>query len=105
MNFIYKNLFDERQHVSEHDINNFLNVIPKFLQLSTEQSLECEKYSTEKEPFEALKSVPNGKYPGNDGLTIDFLETFSSEVKKHFYYVFYTLLVKKNSEPHKDKQL
>ena len=26
----YKNLFNERQHVSKHDINNFLNAISKF---------------------------------------------------------------------------
>ena len=50
--------------------------------------------------------MPNDKYPRNDGLTKEFCETFWSEVKKkHFYHVFYTLLVKKNSVPHKDKQL
>ena len=54
---------------------------------------------TEKELFEALKSMPNDKSPGNDGLTKEFFE------KTHFYYVFYTLLIKKNSAPHKDKQL
>ena len=37
----YKNLLNERQHASEHDKN-------KFPQLSTEQSLECEKCITEK---------------------------------------------------------
>ena len=36
----YKNLFNERQHLSEHDINNFLNTVSNFPQLSTEQSLE-----------------------------------------------------------------
>ena len=95
-----------RQHLSEHDINNFLNAVSKFPQLSTEQSLECEKCITEKELFETLKSMPNDKSAGNDGLTKEFFETFWSEVKKsHFYHVFYTLLVKTNSAPHKDKQL
>ena len=90
-----------RQHLSEHD-----NAISKFPQLSTEQSLECEKCITEKELFETLKSMPNDKSAGNDGLTKEFFETFWSEVKKsHFYHVFYTLLVKTNSAPHKDKQL
>ena len=42
---------------------------------------EC---STEKELFEALKSMPNDKSPGNDGLTKEFFETFWSEVKKTF---------------------
>ena len=97
----YKNLFNERQHLSEHDINN-LNGVSKFSQLYTEQSLKCEKCITEKELFEALKSMPNDKSPGNDGLTKGFFETFWLEV---FYLVFYTLLVKRNSAPHKDKQL
>ena len=26
----YKNLFNERQHLPEHDINNFLNAVSKF---------------------------------------------------------------------------
>ena len=80
-----KNLFNERQHLSEHDINNFLNTVSKFPQLSTEQTLECQNNITEKELFEALKSIPNDKSPGNDGLTKEFFETFWSEVKKTFF--------------------
>ena len=80
----YKNLFNERQHLSEHDINNFLNTVSNFPQLSTEQSLECEKNISEKELLEALKSMPNDKSPGNDGLTKEFFETFWSEIKKTF---------------------
>ena len=44
----YKSLFNERQHLSEYDINNFLNAVSKFPQLSTEQSLKCEKFIREK---------------------------------------------------------
>ena len=80
----YKNLFNERQHLSEHDINNFLNTVSKFPQLSTEQSLECEKDIKEKELFETLNSMPNDKSPGNDGLTKELFEIFWSEVKKTF---------------------
>ena len=72
----YKNLFNMRQHLSEHDINNFLNTVSNFPQLSTEQSLECEKYITEKELLEALESMPNDKSPGNDSLNIEFFEIF-----------------------------
>ena len=72
----YKNLFNMRQHLSEHDINNFLNTVSNFPQLSTEQSLECEKYITEKELLEALGSMPNDKSPGNDSLNIEFFEIF-----------------------------
>ena len=72
----YKSLFNERQHVSEHDTNNFLNWISKFPQSSNEQSLESEKCITEKQLFESLKSMPNDKFPGNDGLIKEFLDTF-----------------------------
>ena len=49
-----------------------LNRVSKFPQLSTEQSLECERYIIENELFEALKSIPNDKSPGNDGLIKEF---------------------------------
>ena len=63
----YKN--NERQHLSEHGMNNFLNIVSNFPQLSTEQSLEYEKDITEKELLEVLKSMPNDNSLGNDGLT------------------------------------
>ena len=48
----------------------------------------------------------NDKSPGNDDLTKEFFERYWSEVKKnYFYHVFYIPLVKRNSAPHKDKQL
>ena len=73
--------------------------------LSNEQPLECEKCITEKELFEALKSMPNDKYPGNYGLTKTFLEMFWSEVEKNFLSCILHFFVKKNSVSHKDKQL
>ena len=80
-----------RQHLSEHDINNFLNAVSKFPQLLnnsiTKQSLECEKCITEKELFEALKSMPNDKSPGNDGLTKKLLETFGLNLKKKKIFI------------------
>ena len=90
LNLYYKNLFNERQHLSEHDINN-LNGVSKFSQLYTEQSLKCEKCITEKELFEALKSMTNDKSPGNDGLTKEFFETFWSEVKKPIFILCFKL--------------
>ena len=44
----YKNLFNEKQHLSERNINNFLNGVSKFPQLSTEQSLKCKNVSQKK---------------------------------------------------------
>ena len=87
----YKNLFNKRQHVSEHDINNLLTAVSKFPRLSTEQFLEFEKCITEKQLFEALKNMPNGKSPGHNDLTKDFFETFWSEVKKSTFIMYFTL--------------
>ena len=36
----------------------------------------------EKETFEAIKSMPNDKFPGNDDLTKTIFETVWSGVKK-----------------------
>ena len=47
----------------------------------------------------------NNKSPGNDDLIKEYFEKFWSEAREHFHHVFYTLLVKKNSVPHKEKQL
>ena len=47
----YKNLLSERQDLSKHGIDNYLNTISKFPQLSNEQSVEYEKCVTEKELF------------------------------------------------------
>ena len=63
----YKNLLSERQDLSKHGMDNYLNAISKFPQLSNEQSVECEKCVTEKELSEALKFMPNH-------LMINFLE-------------------------------
>ena len=83
----YKNLFNERRHLTEHVIDNVLNTVSNFPQLSTEQSLECEKDITEKELFETLKGIPNDKSPGNNSLTKEFVETFWPEVKKKNIFI------------------
>ena len=49
--------------------------------------------------------MPNDKSPGNDGLTNKFFETFWSELKQIFLSCVLHSLVKRNSAPHKDKQL
>ena len=64
-----------------------MNTVSNFPQLPTEQSLECEKDITEKELFEALKSIPNDKSPGNNSLTKEFVETFWPEVKRKNIFI------------------
>ena len=45
----------------------------------------CESEITEKDLIIALKSMPNGKSPGNDGLTKGFYERFWNDLK--FYFI------------------
>ena len=51
---------------------DILNRISKIPQLSNKQALKCEKCITEKELFEVLKRMSNGKSPQNDGFTREF---------------------------------
>ena len=72
--------------------------------LSKEKQVSCEGVITEKELFEALKSMQNNKSPGNDGLSKEFYESFWEELKKPFM-LFKNLIILSNCVSHKDKQL
>ena len=49
---------------------------PNIPSLSNNSKMNCEGLLTYAECFEALKKFPNGKTPGNDGLTAEFYKTF-----------------------------
>ena len=49
---------------------------PNIPSLSNNSKMTCERLLTCAECFEALKKFPNGKTPGNDGLTAEFYKTF-----------------------------
>ena len=56
--------------------------------------------------------MPNGKSPGNDGLTKEVFETFWSEVKKKKIFIMYFTLFRErgtlckiNKKKDKDKRL
>ena len=49
---------------------------PNIPSLSNNSKMTCEGLLTCAECFEALKKFPNGKTPGNDGLTAEFYKTF-----------------------------
>ena len=49
---------------------------PNLPSLSNNSTMTCEGLLTCAECFEALKKFPNGKTPGNDGLTGEFYKTF-----------------------------
>ena len=76
----YKNLFTEKSEFQKEDINTYLSQIniPIFTE---EQFQTCEGPITESELLNALKTMPNNKSPGNDGLAKEFSETFWKEIK------------------------
>ena len=51
---------------------------------TVEQPQTCEGPITESELLNALESMPNDKWPGNDGLTKEFHETFWEEITISF---------------------
>ena len=66
-----------KKNASKLDLEkkSFLNSIT--LPNLTSKSFDiCESEITEKDLITTLKSMPNGKFPGNDGLTKQFHEHF-----------------------------
>ena len=49
-------------------------------QLSEAEHVSCEGSLTERECWEVLTSMKNGKSPGNDGLTKEFYVCFFNEI-------------------------
>ena len=78
MNHI-KNFFQSKYtrtcNVSEQDCSEFLSKI-NLPRLSAEQARHCDGPLTSDEVLLALKSMQNGKSPGNDGLTKEFYVYF-----------------------------
>ena len=63
----YKNLFKKNVSKSDSEKKSFLDSIA--LPNLTSKSFDiCESEITEKDLITALKSMPNGKSPGHDGL-------------------------------------
>ena len=70
------------------NLSNILNSIDLPC-LTNEQKDFCEIELGEKELFNALKSMPNNKTPGNDGLSKEFYEAFWNELKDPLLKSFY----------------
>ena len=79
-----KKLFKKNVSKSDPEKESFLNSIA--LTNLTSKSFDiCESEIAEKDLITALKSMPNGKSPGNDGLTKEFYEHFWDDLK--FYFI------------------
>ena len=68
---------------SVSDIENLLRQI-QLPTISDENYAKCETDITENNLFVALKSMPNNKSPGDDGLSREFYEFFWEDVKDVF---------------------
>ena len=89
----YKGLFSENLNVSKNEIMQFLNLV-SIPQLTEDQSKDCEFLLSEKDLLLVLKSMPNNKSPGNDGLTKKFYEVFWDDLKTPLISSFESAFVK-----------
>ena len=80
----WKNVFKKNVSKSDSERESFLNSVA--LPNLNPKSLDIlEREITEKDVIIALKSMPNGKSPGHDGLTKEFYEHFWVDLK--FYFI------------------
>ena len=79
----YENLFKQKSSPLTSSLNSYLENIQLPL-INNEMFLDCEKEFALDELFLSMKSMENGKTPGNDGITKEFYETFWDELKFAF---------------------
>ena len=75
----YSSLYKQRSLQTEVECLEYLSRvnIPSLTQVESDS---CESLLTERECWEALSLVKNGKNPGNDGLTKEFYVCFFDEI-------------------------
>ena len=82
LKLFYEKLFQNNSvNLSEQDM--FLRNI-SLPTLDPQQQYLCETDISEKELYNALKTMQNNKSPGNDGLTKEFYEAFWEDIKLPF---------------------
>ena len=78
-----ENPFKQKSSPLTSSLNSYLENIQLPL-INNEMFLDCEKEFALDELFLSMKSMENGKTPGNDGITKEFYETFWDELKFAF---------------------
>ena len=78
--WFYQTVFSKQTNFKQNELMKYLEKINLPL-LSNGQKLLCDAIITEKEIYDALKSMENNKTPGNDGLSKEFYEVFWNYVK------------------------
>ena len=76
----YKNLYG-KENTSENEIMDYLDDSNNIKKLNDKKRESLEGKITEKECIKALKSMKKNKSPGNDGLPVEFYNTFWQEIK------------------------
>ena len=79
----YENLFKQKSSLLTSSLNSYLENIQLPL-INNEIFLDCEKEFALDELFLSMKSMENGKTPGDDRITKEFYETFWDELKFAF---------------------
>ena len=74
----FKSLFERTDQIDKLDHNTLLQSIT-LPSVRNDQKVVCDNDLTDKGLFDALKGIPNNKFPGNDGLTKEFYKTFWDE--------------------------
>ncbi|KAL9966672.1 hypothetical protein ACROYT_G024784 [Oculina patagonica] len=72
----YQNLYSNNDSEEGEEFAFDFLENPNIPTLNDNSSMSCEGLLTRAECFEALNKFPNGKTPGNDGLTAEFYKTF-----------------------------
>ena len=68
----YENLYSEKE-CNDIDLDSYVKNLPK---LSETEAASLEGTITLEEASDVLKNMKNGKSPGTDGMTVDFLIFF-----------------------------
>ena len=76
----YTNLYKSKSTKISQQDNKYFFPLEKETELTEEQKRYCEGTLTEKECFEALKSMENNKSPGSDGLPAEFYKVFWRDI-------------------------
>jgi hypothetical protein len=80
---LYKTLYSSR-NINDYDESFFNHDI----KLTEDQKDLCEGNLTLKECAESLKFMINGKSPGSDGYTVDFISSFGKILVHLFFGLF-----------------
>ena len=81
----YQNLYKKPPDINNVDNSQVFLAKDNIPKLSNEQQHNLDKAITKEEIAMATKQLANGRYPGTDGLPIDFYKLFWTQIKECVY--------------------